>query len=234
MKTKLLSLLLLLLVTSAIMAQIDTIKINNKLFEVGHLVNNKKAGRWTVYGYNQNRHFRTYSDSLCLIETFMKNMQPIESYFIIETDSGDVKQDRYMNYENGKLIEVGFYNKGEPIGVWTTYDLLGSIIVIDRFSNKDEMVYHQSLFPSGHIKECGYFIPDIGRIGFWKQFYPNGKIRSCGNYVRGFIKIKYKPTPDVFASKYIFKKDSVWMYWNNYGKLDSTVLYRNGIRLQKE
>lgn len=72
---------------------------DNNILAEGNLKNNNKIGRWIYYD-DYNQYIR-------------------ESYYI---NGIPIDNQKRWNYDNGKLISVGFCEDGKKVGMWEYYD----------------------------------------------------------------------------------------------------------------
>lgn len=90
-------------------------------------------------------------------------------------------------YSNGQVKEEGAYERGLPLGPWTTYDPGGAVMDVrvyhrpPQLKPKEWQVYH----PSGKLAVEGQFDEQDRPHGPWKYFDQEGQLQRAGHFEHG-------------------------------------------------
>lgn len=137
-----------------------------------------------------------------------------KKYEVLLTDVEDNDYAFTYWFPNGKVQKTGcFDNVYYPLYyIYSSYDSTGKPLVI----NGDGL--HKEYYENGKIKEKG-LIQNGLQVGVWKSYYPNTKLKSIGKYKLTNWKI----------STNIVRKDSLWKFYFDNGKISSTRFYYDGL-----
>lgn len=87
----------------------------------------------------------------------------------------------YVRYQDGKVKEEGYYEKGYKNGEWKLYDTNHQLL--EKLSYKWDKLYGQSMiyWENGQIKAIKNYVNDV-KAGEWKAFYKDGKLALNETY----------------------------------------------------
>jgi antitoxin component YwqK of YwqJK toxin-antitoxin module len=184
-----------------------------------------------------------------IIETW-KNGKPKIKYVygLSDADLSFTKEVGY--YKSGCLKYIGFRSKGKRDSNWTQwYDSSRKVWELHQFKNDLRMGWLCRWYENGNPRSRMHFVFDKrwGKhtewyensklrlkgqwrndkmTGHWVYWYENGNKEKEGNYCRGdWEKLS------MFSGKYpdfVPLKDSVWIYYDSYGKIIRKETWKTG------
>lgn len=81
----------------------------------------------------------------------------------------------YLEYEGGKIYRKGFYLNNERVGMWITYDTIGSATSSKMYASNNLNGLFTTYWDNGNIQEQGKYV-DGKKVGEWRIIYQTGEI----------------------------------------------------------
>ncbi len=92
----------------------------------------------------------------------------------------------YKRYQNGELVEEGFYYLGAKDGRWEKYDPKFALIDKVRYHRGFPADAHITYYDSAHTKIKEVIPHEYGKVkGTYLAFHPNGQLAEEGKYDNG-------------------------------------------------
>lgn len=183
----------------------------NKLIYEGEFKDDKPVGRFKYYYPNDTA-----------VRAIMHFKKGGESAYV------------KLFHQNGKRMAEGKYvGKEIKDSVWVYYDEAGGLLSREKYSmgkkNGPSTVYYRD----GNVSEERNYKMDVQDGPFKQYFDENKAIKGQGLYVNGDLEGRtayYYPNGVEVAAGYYKKgrKDGVWIYREENGKVKEKELFRNG------
>jgi antitoxin component YwqK of YwqJK toxin-antitoxin module len=124
---------------------------------------------------------RDYDNDGTIIASYIFKDGILEGTGIID-EKGKYQGKWYFFYENGKVLETGYYRDGKKSGEWIVYDTLGNIIeVMNYFNGKldGEYIFY---FYNGNVKRKIYYQDGVAE-GEYVEYDIEGNVISKGKMI---------------------------------------------------
>ncbi|MEZ0483039.1 toxin-antitoxin system YwqK family antitoxin [Fibrella aquatica] len=181
------------------------LKLNSFKKSKGEKREKKKASKTDYEGFPMIRQFiKTGSGDRTIVQEFhvLKTWQDPSSY-VRETFGYSPKEARikaitkeatgvylmhgpYKRFQNGDLVEEGFYYLGAKDGRWERYDAKFALIDKVRYHHGFPADAHITYYDSAHTKVKEVLPYEYGKLkGTYLAYHPNGQLAEEGKYDNG-------------------------------------------------
>lgn len=116
-------------------------------------------------------------------------------------------------YPDGTLKARRSFERGEPVGTWTTWYASGAVDSVCTMGEDAEPAPMRWWHANGRLKCEGLGWNGI-RSGPWKSWYSDGREESAGVYLGS-------------------ERDGVWTFWNEDGGVRERCRYLRGVKVER-
>lgn len=199
-------------------------------------VHEQYSSRISEYTYHENGHlktiknlwtdepsysFQTYSESgKLLFDTSYSN-----NYYATCTHyySNGAKKSYYskklhqQSNDSPILTQYFAWDENGELNYFREVDTSGRVAADEKYPLRKyrSLKFHRSFFPSGNLKEQGFFKPSsidslspVNKYGVWFTFFSNGKIQTAGLFIENIpwgLHYEYDSTGKLLSLKYFVK-----------------------------
>ncbi len=211
----------------------DSILLKEEFYRKG-----VKHGKWVSYFSNGNKLEEKEYDNGTQIGVFNQYFTTGQLKMTVPVVNGEWQGVLKMYYDNGNIASQGKYVGGFKEGKWTFFERNGQVEKVITFkrgnmicTTEPQITYYESPRQEDANGEVSELVPgnygepgmeperkirtiekyDKNCLGSFTEFFPTGSKKRTGFYLEG-------------------RKDSIWMYYNVSGEIDSTVNFQDGFK----